>query len=108
MNTQDQEPIATGQIKFDQMPAQAIKVISNPVGFYQEMPKSGGLLEPLVFMVVLSVVSGLITAVTSLFGLGAAGAIGIVLALLNVGGERAGRQMQNSLEDWQAILEEQR
>ncbi|MGI9261609.1 MAG: YIP1 family protein [Woeseiaceae bacterium] len=54
---------------------QAAKVITNPVGFYQSMPKSGGYTDPLVFMVVLAVASGVISAVLSMAGIGFRGVV---------------------------------
>lgn len=45
------------------------EVITDPGGFYSRMPRTGGFLQPLVFMVVLGVVSGLILSVLSLIGL---------------------------------------
>ena len=36
-----------------------IKVVTNPVGFFKDMPKSGGFIEPLVFMVSMGVVAAL-------------------------------------------------
>lgn len=62
-------------IDFAAMPGMAIKVITNPVGFYQQMSKSGGFVEPLVFMVVLALVAGLLQAVLPLLGLSLAGAM---------------------------------
>lgn len=52
-----------------------IEVITNPKGFFSKMPKTGGFVQPLLFMVVLGVVSGLITSVLSLVGVGPAGAM---------------------------------
>ena len=54
---------------------QAINVITNPAGFYKSMPKSGGFSDPLVFVIVLSVTAGLITAVISAIGFGVRGAM---------------------------------
>jgi hypothetical protein len=48
------------------------KVILNPVEFYRGMPKVGGFVDPLVFAVVLGVVSGVIRAVLGLVHLGPA------------------------------------
>ena len=48
---------------------EAIKVITNPVDFYKEMPKTGGFLPPLLFMVVLGVVAGIVQAILALIGL---------------------------------------
>ncbi len=55
---------------FSQIPSQAIRVITDPVGFYRDMPKSGGFLEPLVFLVVMALVAGVVMAILSLIGLG--------------------------------------
>jgi len=85
MNTQEQETAAVSQLRLENIPGQAIRVITNPVEFYQGMARSGGLLEPLVFMVVLSVVAGVLTAILSLFGLGAAGVmVGGLMAIVLV------------------------
>ncbi|MBN1904664.1 MAG: YIP1 family protein, partial [Deltaproteobacteria bacterium] len=48
----------------------AMKVITNPVGFFRDMPKTGGFIEPLIFAVALGLVSGVITAILSIFSLG--------------------------------------
>lgn len=47
----------------------AREVIVNPGEFYARMPKTGGFLQPLVFMVVLGLASGLLLSVLSLMGL---------------------------------------
>lgn len=52
----------------------AIAVITNPVGFYKSMPKSGGFTDPLVFMIAMAVVAGVLTAALSVFGIGVRGA----------------------------------
>ncbi len=58
------------------------EVIVNPGGFYATMPRSGGFLQPLVFMIVLGVVSGLILSVLSLIGLAPGGGLITGLAAL--------------------------
>ncbi|NLA75715.1 MAG: hypothetical protein GX846_09660 [Deltaproteobacteria bacterium] len=58
----------------------AMKVIINPVGFYREMPKTGGFIEPLIFAVVLGLISAVITIILSIFSLGAAPSFWIGLA----------------------------
>ena len=63
----------------DQMTSMALKVITDPVGFYRQMPKTGGLIDPLMFMVVLAVLTGLVSAVFSIFGFGMAGAMAVGL-----------------------------
>lgn len=54
---------------FAAMPQTAIKVLSSPSAFFREMPKTGGYVEPLIFMVIMGVIGGLIQAVFSLIGL---------------------------------------
>jgi len=60
-------------IDFASIPLTARKVITSPAPFFREMPKSGGFLEPLVFMVALGlasgIVSGLLHALDSILGL---------------------------------------
>jgi hypothetical protein len=65
---------------FSQIPNQAIKVITNPAGFFREMPKTGGFVEPLVFVAVMALVSGVLTALLSLVGFGMAGTVATGLA----------------------------
>jgi len=82
---EEQEVPAAGQPNFQEIPSLAIKVITNPVGFYQQMPKSGGLLDPLIFMVILSVIAGVLSAVLSTMGLGPGGAmVGGLIAIIMV------------------------
>ena len=45
------------------------KIITNPVGFFQSMPKSGGFVEPIIFMVSMGVVAGIIQALLGIVGL---------------------------------------
>lgn len=60
-------------IDFAGIPQTAIRVITQPAVFFKEMPKTGGFVEPLVFMVAMGVVSGIIggllTAMFSMLGL---------------------------------------
>lgn len=81
---EEQQVPAAGQPNFQEIPSLAIKVIINPVGFYQQMPKSGGLRDPLIFMVILSVVAGVLSAVLSTigFGTGATMAGGLVAIIM--------------------------
>ncbi len=60
----------------------AMKVITNPVGFYRDMPKTGGFIEPLIFAVVLGLVSGVITAILSIFSLGSVASFWMGLAFI--------------------------
>jgi len=80
-----QEAPAGGQPNFQEIPGLVIKIITDPVHFYQEMPKSGGFVEPLVFMVILSVVASLLTVVLSTLGLGIGSAMaGGLMAIIMV------------------------
>lgn len=47
----------------------AIRVITSPTLFFKEMPRTGGFIEPLVFMVVMGFIGGLIQAVFGIAGL---------------------------------------
>jgi hypothetical protein len=46
----------------------AIKVITNPLGFFKNMAKSGGFIEPLIFIVAMGIVSGILQAVLAVLG----------------------------------------
>lgn len=60
-------------IDFAKIPQTAIKVVTTPAEFFREMPKTGGFVEPLVFMMIMGAISGLIgglfQAVSNLLGL---------------------------------------
>ena len=47
----------------------AIKVLTSPSEFFREMPKTGGFVEPLIFMLVMGVIAGLIQSIFSIIGL---------------------------------------
>jgi hypothetical protein len=67
-------------IDFRAMLQTAIKVVTSPPAFFREMPKTGGYAEPLLFMVVMGVVNGLVTAVLGLFGLTFIFSMGMAIA----------------------------
>ena len=46
----------------------ALKVITNPSGFYRDMPKTGGFQHPVIFLVVMMVVSAVVSMVTGYIG----------------------------------------
>jgi len=48
----------------------ALKIIKNPILFYREMSKSGGYLEPVLFVIVIATIVGLLMTLFSLFSLG--------------------------------------
>lgn len=65
---------ATQQPKIDltSFPGTAIEVITNPVSFYRNMARTGGLLEPLVFAIILSLTGIILQFILGgLLGLGA-------------------------------------
>ena len=45
------------------------QVITDPVGFFKAMPKSGGYAEPLIFLLVAAAIGGVVVAVLSIIGL---------------------------------------
>ncbi len=47
----------------------AIKVIIDPLGFFKNMAKSGGFIEPLIFIVAMGVTSGILQAILAVLGL---------------------------------------
>ncbi|RBP53485.1 YIP1 family protein [Arenicella xantha] len=49
--------------------ADARKIITDPVGFYRDMPQTGGYTNPLLFVVVMGLATGVIGFVLSLIGL---------------------------------------
>jgi hypothetical protein len=50
------------------------RVITDPAGFFREMPRQGGFKNPLIFLVVMSVVTALVGVLLSLVGLAGPGA----------------------------------
>jgi hypothetical protein len=65
----------TKRIDFAAILQTAIRVVTSPAAFFRDMRKTGGFIEPLVFMVVLGVVSGIIQAVLNLLHLNLRGGI---------------------------------
>ena len=51
------------------------KVITDPAGFYRAMPTEGGYLNPMIFIAVMAVASGVLMAVLSVVGLGVGGSM---------------------------------
>ena len=56
-------------IDFAAMPQKAINVVTKPAEFFQGMPKAGGFLEPLVFAVIMGLITGIIQAILNVIGL---------------------------------------
>ena len=63
-------------INFAAMPQTAVSIVTGPAGFFRGMPKTGGFLEPLVFVVIMGFIAGIIQAILGFIGLGHAGGYG--------------------------------
>lgn len=48
----------------------AKKIITNPTGFYREMPTEGGYANPLIFVIVMGAITGIVISLTTLIGFG--------------------------------------
>lgn len=53
---------------FQSVLTDARRMLTNPTGFYRDMPTTGGFTEPLWFIVVIAVATGIVGAFLSLFG----------------------------------------
>ena len=60
------------------IPQTAIRVLTNPKGFFRELPKLGGYVEPLIFVVVLGAIAGAIQMVGTIITVPG---MGIMMAL---------------------------
>jgi hypothetical protein len=74
-----------GKIDFAKIPQTAMKVLTSPPEFFREMPKTGGFVEPLAFMIAMGVVAGLLLSILSVLrlqvGAGMAMGLGSVIIL---------------------------
>ena len=72
------------KIDFAAIPQTAMKVLTSPAEFFKEMPKTGGFVEPLVFMIAMGVVAGLLQSILSVlrFQVGAGMAMGLGSVIL--------------------------
>lgn len=72
------------KIDFAMIPQTAKKVLTSPPEFFREMPKTGGFVEPLVFMIAMGVVAGLLQAILSVlsFRVGAGAAMGLASVII--------------------------
>jgi hypothetical protein len=59
----------TESINLSSIQKTAVSVLTSPSPFFREMPKTGGFVEPLIFMVIMGIISGLIQTIFSLVGL---------------------------------------
>ena len=75
----------SSKIDFAKIPQTAMNVLASPSEFFREMPKTGGFVEPLVFMVAMGVVAGLLQSILSVLrlqvGAGMAMGLGSVIIL---------------------------
>jgi len=70
---QNNQPSGNGNI-LASIPGRALSVVLRPVQFFsQEMPKAGGYVEPLLFMVVMAAVTGVVLAIVGMIGFGPVG-----------------------------------
>jgi len=59
-----------------------VSVITNPAGFYRGMSRTGGFVDPLIFMVAMGIVGAVLQIPLSFFHLGMAGSFGMALAYI--------------------------
>lgn len=78
----ESQVIQDGQFDAASMPARALRVITQPTEFFRGMPKSGGFLDPLVYMVIIAVIDAVLIAVKSLTSLGAMAGVGTLIGTL--------------------------
>jgi hypothetical protein len=71
--------MASGNINLTEIPRTALRVLMSPAAFFREMPRSGGYVEPLAFMVAMGVISGILQSILSLVGLQFAASVGMAL-----------------------------
>ena len=57
-------------------------VLTAPEDFYRQMPKSGGFLDPILFLIVMAVVGAIILVLCGFMGLGPMGALGVGIGSL--------------------------
>jgi hypothetical protein len=58
------------EINFAAMPQTAVNVVAKPAEFFQNMSKTGGFLEPLVFVIFMGVITGVVQVMLNFAGLG--------------------------------------
>jgi len=77
--TPDQEASMDGKGRLNTIIDDAGRMLKDPAGFYRALEKTGGFVDPLIYVVVMAAGTGLIFAVLSLLGAGMTGAIAIGL-----------------------------
>jgi hypothetical protein len=63
----------TESINLTSIQKTAMSVLTSPSSFFRGMPKTGGFFEPLIFMVIMGVISGLIQTIFSIISLNVSG-----------------------------------
>lgn len=63
-----QAPGPRGAFDINAVIADARSVLTSPASYFQSMPKTGGFAEPLIFMLVMAVLAGVISALLSFVG----------------------------------------
>jgi len=61
------------------------QVVSNPVRFFRSMPKGGGYGDPILFIVVVSIISVIINIILSIIGVGFFFSIGVAFMMIIIG-----------------------
>lgn len=67
-------------IEFAAIPQTAVNILTSPSNYFRNMPKAGGFIEPLVFAIVMGIISGFIQAVLGIMGLRLVMGVGMALA----------------------------
>ncbi len=70
--------------RFSTILTQAVQVVTSPGEFFRSMPKSGGFLDPLIFMVLMGLVTGLVHTLLTLVRLSPGGTVTGFAALILV------------------------
>ena len=67
-NPAGENQAAVGKFDLNAIVTSARSVITNPAAHFQSMPRTGGLVEPLIFIVVMAVATGIVSAILSFVG----------------------------------------
>lgn len=78
------ESTASSTFDLGKLVEDAKAVITNPVGFYRNMPKTGGYAEPVIFVLVMAAIAGLLAAVFSFIGVGQVGGMAVGFSPLSL------------------------
>ncbi len=68
---------ASSTFNLSKLVEDAKSVVTDSVGFYRNMQKTGGYAEPVIFVVVMAAITGLLVAVFSMFGIGQVGGMAV-------------------------------